>query len=244
MGIHTPNLDFLLKFRGRSLGEMLILGRQGFHITPHLVDAHYIAAAEALLKNYDPSAQLESFNDGGFADPLFIYLGATSVTTLDASPYEGAQIIHDLNQPVPRELHSRFGAVFDGGTLEHVYDIPTAFRNVTAMLKPGGLFLMATVANNFLGHGLYQFSPELLWRAFAPEAGFEIELMQLVDEAPTPQPIDCIDSIRAGKRQEIRVTHGCTLLMMAARKVSEGAAHAVYQSDYKTIWDASAKAQS
>jgi hypothetical protein len=39
---------------------------------------------------------------------------------------------------------------------------PWCFRNVKAMLKPGGLFLLASPANNWLGHGLYQFNPDLL----------------------------------------------------------------------------------
>jgi hypothetical protein len=232
MGVHIPVLDFLLKFRARALGDMLILGRQGWHIPLKHNHPEYIAA-DALLKRYDPGATLESLHEGGYADPLFRYLGATSVTAMDASPYEGAQIIHDLNEPVPPDMRNRFDCIFDGGTIEHVYDVPATFRNVAAMLKVGGLFLLCDGANNFLGHGLYQFSPELLWRAFSREAGFRIELMQLVDESSAPEPKDCKDM--EGRRQEIRHTAGSTLLLMAARKIRDATAK-VYQGDYVAAW--------
>jgi 2-polyprenyl-3-methyl-5-hydroxy-6-metoxy-1,4-benzoquinol methylase len=53
--------------------------------------------------------------------------------------------------------------VFDGGTLEHIFDYPTAIKNCMKMVKPGGHLLLTTPANNWFGHGFYQFSPELFY---------------------------------------------------------------------------------
>jgi hypothetical protein len=236
MGVHIPNLDFLLKFRGRALGDTLLLGRQGFHIP--LAEGHpQRLAGQRLLSRYDPAARLEQLTDeSGYCEPLFRYLGATSVRSMDASAYEGADLVHDLNVPVPPELHDRFDCIFDGGTTEHIFDIPAVFRNVGAMLRMGGLFLMSNGANNFLGHGFYQFSPELLWRAFSLANGFQVELMQLVDESDAPQPMHVADPGVTGRREEIRTTNGCTLLLMAARKVRLTTAAPVQQSDYQAAW--------
>ncbi len=85
---------------------------------------------------------------------------------------------------------------------------------MSALLKVGGLFLTSNGDNNFLGHGFYQFSPELLWRAFSLKEGYSVELMQLVDESDVPVARSVEDPSVAGRRLEIRGTAGCTLLLM------------------------------
>src|SRR5258708_36741284 len=62
-------------------------------------------------------------------DDFFRALGAKSVDAVDASDFEGATIIQDLNAPLAAHLHSHFDAVIDGGTLEHVFNLPMAFKN-------------------------------------------------------------------------------------------------------------------
>jgi hypothetical protein len=42
------------------------------------------------------------------------------------------------------------------------------------LLKVGGTFVASTPANYFMGHGFYQFSPELFFRLFCPENGFRL----------------------------------------------------------------------
>ena len=84
-------------------------------------------------------------------------------------------MIHDLNQPVNSDAHGRYDCVFDGGTLEHVFDFPTALKSCLEMVKQGGWFITITPANQFCGHGFYQFSPELFYSALSPASGFNIE---------------------------------------------------------------------
>jgi SAM-dependent methyltransferase len=103
------------------------------------------------------------------------------VDVLDNSDYEGASVIHDLNEPVPERLHGRFDVVFDGGSLEHVFEFPTALRSVMAMVKPGGHLIVGTPTNNLSGHGFYQFSPELFHRALGPQSGFRLERMTIAE---------------------------------------------------------------
>ncbi len=43
------------------------------------------------------------------------------------------------------------------------------------MLKAGGYFIQVSNCNNFMGHGFWQFSPELMYRVFCPANGFQLE---------------------------------------------------------------------
>ena len=85
---------------------------------------------------------------------------------MDFSAYEGAAILHDLNEPVGDELKEKFTFVLDGGTLEHIFNFPVAITGAMEMVAVGGHLAIVTGGNNFFGHGFYQFSPELFFRAF------------------------------------------------------------------------------
>jgi hypothetical protein len=93
------------------------------------------------------------------------------------SDFERATHIHDFNQPLPTSLANRFSVVFDGGTIEHVFNIPQAFKNCMEMIRIGGHFIQANVANNYMGHGFWQFCPELIYRIFSRENGFQIKVV-------------------------------------------------------------------
>ena len=97
------------------------------------------------------------------------------VSSVDASDYERATHIHDFNQPLPASLANRFSVVHDGGTIEHVFNIPQAFKNCMEMVRVGGHFIQVNVANNYMGHGFWQFCPELIYRIFSRENGFQIK---------------------------------------------------------------------
>ena len=237
MGVDIYVMDFLLKFRGRQLGDTLCLGRQGFHVKNDEL-------ANSVLQTYDKSVSIKDISgSSGYCEDFFLYLGSKSVKSLDYSDFEGADIIHDLNFSVSSELDGRFDCIFDGGTIEHIYDFPTVISNVKRMLKVGGVFFMVDGANNFLGHGLYQFSPELLWRTFSRENGFEIELMQLVDDTGRPKPRDVPDPAVLGHRSNMLMSTARTYVVMAARKTLEThkAGNKVYQSDYVAAWQKSIK---
>jgi len=116
----------------------------------------------------------QQLEDTSFAESFFRELGADSVESIDASEFEGATIIADLNRPLPESLRRRFSVVFDGGTLEHVFDIATALRSCLDMVELGGHYLGTSPANNWPGHGFYQISPELVFRTLSQDSGFEI----------------------------------------------------------------------
>jgi hypothetical protein len=59
---------------------------------------------------------------------VFKSLGARSIASLEASAFEGAKFVHNLNQPVGNEFKQRFDLVYDGGMLEHIFNFPVASR--------------------------------------------------------------------------------------------------------------------
>ena len=50
------------------------------------------------------------------------------------------------------------------------------------MVKTGGHLMLFTPANNYFGHGFYQFSPELFYRVLSKENGFEVRRMVVLED--------------------------------------------------------------
>ncbi len=175
----------------------------------------------------------------GLCEALLRHLGAHHVDSLDYSAYEGATILHDLNEPVPTSWRERFNVVIDGGSLEHVFNYPIAFKNCMQMVAPGGKLLIITPSDNQCGHGFYQLSPELFFRAFSKENGYNVETAFLRVGAGDSEPevIGLIDPALDGRRREIR-TANPTLLYVAAKRVEIIDLFQKWpqQSDYLTTW--------
>lgn len=169
-----------------------------------------------------------------YSDGLLRALGAEHLDAIDVSTYEGASVVLDLNRPAPESLHGRFTAVIDGGTLEHVFDVPQAFRNVAALLRVGGHFVSVNGTNNFMGHGFYQFSPELFFRVLSPQNGFELESLVLTETHRDSYWYEATDPAVVRERLEVVNGHP-TYVMVRARKIAETPLFATIpqQSDYR-----------
>src|SRR5689334_5235203 len=125
MGFERNAAALLMKLRreGVSFGRVVTLGRQ---------DVHLDAASFAALRH---RLNLSDAAPPPYADPIIQAMGASTVEAMDYSDYQGATLLHDLNQPIPIEWHERFDLVLDGGTLEHVFNLPTALASCMQMLK-------------------------------------------------------------------------------------------------------------
>jgi hypothetical protein len=187
---------------------------------------------------YFPSEKklLDIFSNNKYAENFFHLLGAEIVESLDASSFEGATIIHDLNTPIPENLKNRFTTIIDGGLLEHVFNFPVAIKNCMEMLQVGGTFIISTITNNMMGHGFYQFSPELFYRVFSQENGFELNRMILY-ENPDHKWYQVMDPAIVGCRVGVQNCKQIDLLIIAKKK----AAIPIFlsypqQSDYTQLW--------
>lgn len=90
---------------------------------------------------------------------FFQLLGVEKLVTIDVSDYELAEVIWDLNHPLPAGLVGAFDTVIDSGTIEHVHDVHSALRNVNRLTAANGRIIHFTPASNYIDHGYHQLSP-------------------------------------------------------------------------------------
>ena len=115
---------------------------------------------------------------------FFRALGFDEVVACDISDQEGAEILLDLNQPVPEKLHGSFDVVFEAGTIQHVFHLPNVFRNIHALLKPGGRVIHGmSPSHNHVDHGFYMFSPTLFHDYYSANA-YRIEASYVFEYRP------------------------------------------------------------
>jgi hypothetical protein len=217
-------------------GYRFILSRQGVKYTRTVM----IGRHQLFLDERDLAVRgITGVTPTGYADDLFRHLGAEVVDSIDASPYEGATIVHDMNEPIARSLHGRYTAVVDSGSLEHIFNFPVAVANCMNLVRPGGHLLLIAPANNQLGHGFYQFSPELFFRVLSPAYGFEPPQVLVKDSRRHSGPwLEVQDPARIGGRAEL-VSHRVQYLYIQARRTDDRAVDfstAPQQSDYVAAW--------
>lgn len=228
MGIDIDGFRFLTACHrdGVSFARSAMLGHQNVSgISP------------ALLRDSNLNQEaLDDLVDGGFADPLFAAMGAEQVVSIDASGFEEASEVFDLNDELPDHLKHGFSAVLDGGTIEHVFDVRQALTNAMDMVEMGGHLMLITPTSGSSGHGFYQFSPELLWRVLSQDNGFSIERFLLKDRSAR-RWYEVADPEVLGRRVEFR-TKGTTYLYICAKRSRQVPLFETVpqQSDYTRAW--------
>ena len=233
MGVDAAGVRFLCaaKALGVDFTDTATIGRQ--HLIADAADLR--AAFAALGVTLDPAEFLRA---NKYADAFFELLGARRVESVDFSDYEGATHIHDMNRPLPEGLRARFSLVHDGGTLEHVFNVPQGIRNCMEMVRVGGHFTQETVANNCMGHGFWQFSPELIYRVFSEANGYKVEAVLLREMVPGGAWYAVRDPEQVRRRVEL-CNRRPTYIFTIARRVAEADifARTPQQSDYVAAWD-------
>lgn len=235
MGFDIHGVRFLLAARasGVSFRRSATIGRQGLHITPEDLGGVLRQFGQPL----DAAQVRQLYAADGYAEPLLRLLGAEEVCSLDASAYEDATRVQDMNQPLPADLQAGFTAVIDSGSLEHIFDFPQALRNCMQMAQVGGHLLLLTPANNFMGHGFYQFSPEVFFRALSADNGYALERILIYESFHDAPWYQVAAPEKVGRRVELLNSFHTHLLVQARRS----AEHAIFaappqQSDYVTEW--------
>ncbi|MBV0911442.1 class I SAM-dependent methyltransferase [Anianabacter salinae] len=178
--------------------------------------------------------------DDHYAEDALFELGFGHVESLDYSPSEGAQHIADLNRPVDESLHEQFDFIFDGGTIEHVFNVAQALENVFKMLRPGGIFASANGMNGWWAHGFYQFNPDLVYSFWKRSAGCEVmNCMALPTHQKFPA-VDLPDPAEFGRRLRglgQQLPQSRVYLYYEVRKSEEAVLQGpALQSDYVSRW--------
>lgn len=123
------------------------------------------------VKDFCKSAEIDVGNldfpadqKGLTAKKFFTFLGFEQCIALDVSDYEGAEIVHDLNEEnLSSDYYESADLIIDAGTLEHVFHLPNALNTIFLLLRPGGMVYHHSPSNGYLDHGFYQFSPTLFY---------------------------------------------------------------------------------
>ena len=237
MGINTAFAQLLVqaKIQGVNLQNTLTIGRQSLTVPRKELTE---IACKLGLSSVD-----ENFSSSFADDFLKTALGASSLTSIDYSDYQDADIVHDLNQPIPEEWSNKFDTLIDGGTIEHIFDIKQVLSNYMNLVKPGGNIFILTTANNLCGHGFYQFSPEFFYRVFDKQNGFETKEMVLIESpllsVEKSSHVNCFyvsDPANIEKRIQL-VNNKPTMIFVHAQKFSDEIpfANPPLQSDYSNI---------
>ena len=237
MGISPHGAKFLLHARaaGVNFADTATIGRQGLYVTPaemrHVFDAFGQSADDGEIEALCRGA-------AGYAEPFFAHLGAVRTDSFDFSDFEAATFTHDMNTAIPERFHQRYSLVLDSGTLEHIFNFPTAIRNCMEMVRVGGHFVSITPANNFFGHGFYQFSPELYFTVLAPENGFAVRTMMAFEDTRNAVWYEVRSPHDVRERVTLQNSEPVYLCIIAERTADRPIfAHTPQQSDYVVRWN-------
>lgn len=233
--IQTVKLLLLAKRIGVDFGEMLTIGRQDVLVASADMISVFGQFGQRLN---DCEAGRLAGRDDRFSDALFRRLGADRVDALDISSFEGATLVHDLNTPLPLEMTERFSVVFDGGTLEHVFNCTQALANYMALPRVGGHLLIAVPSNNEMGHGFYQFSPEFFFRTLTPDNGYRLHGVFVVPMFQDADWLMARDPASIGRRVGFNAPRKPSYLFVIAERIADVPIFAgtPQQSDYSAEW--------
>lgn len=232
MGISSSAVALLLTAQsiGCKFGDAATLGKQSFWPSRRGLDV-LLPAFGCDWKSDDLMNAVS-----GDGSRFLKLLGADNVTEFDASAYEGASVVHDMNVPVPDPWKGRFDLLYDGGSIEHIFDTRQVIQNITDLIRVGGVFVGVTTANNLLGHGFYQFSPELFYRVFCRHNGWDTVCVLLCEhQAHPPRFWSVTDPELLGHRIELQNAEQL-YLMIITKKVAQVEFVPPQQSDYSAAW--------
>lgn len=232
MGIDIHNLNLLAHAQdlGVRYDRTLAIGRQALFIEGFELEAHRrLRQLPALNEPALASGQPRYF------EPLAEqWLRAALAESVDASAYENATHIHDMNLPWASgapELGS-YDAVLDFGCLEHVFNFPVAWRNCVDLCRVGGHVLHSLPANNLSGHGFYQFSPELFFNLYQEKNGFEMRGLYFAMKGDRLHWWKVANPMDVKRRVNLCNSHEVYMLVIARKLRELGPLPAPQQSDY------------
>ncbi len=216
--LHT--LPFVNKKRAVTLGRQEIHSPDGME--------HFLTKYGYPSKHYT-----------GFCEVFLKDMGFETVDSIDNSPFEGATIVHNMNQPIHVQPYD---FILDGGTIEHIFNTPQVCENIINLLNVGGVYLSITPNNNFSGHGMYQFSPEFYLSAFSEEYGMKVMELYLAKVGTGIEEWINVNSYQGGRNTSSFRTNDEVYIIAIIQKVSMERKSLIHQSpnqySYELDWKA------
>jgi hypothetical protein len=232
MGFDINGVKLLIKAKQFNVNfeKVITIGRQGLHLSEEEMRSLLIKA------NLISNDNFEAFKTIKYTNSFLELLGAKIIDSLDVSDYEEATIIHDLNLPLPNSFNFKYTLLIDGGSLEHIFNFPVAIKNCMELIQLNGYYIGITPTNNFLGHGFYQFSPELYYRIFSQSNGFRVIKMYFYVDKKDTAIYEVLDPLELRQRVTM-VNMFPSYLFVIAQKIEEKEVfkEMPQQSDYEHL---------
>lgn len=233
MGIQNNGVKFIFNAHnnGASFGESLTIGRLGLRSQRHQLQ-------DLLLQEGIDKAQDITWVTEMKTEDILSLLGALNIDSLDYSDYQNCTIVHDLNNPLPEAYHRKYDAVIEGGTIEHVFNAPSAIKSCMDAVKEGGRIYIMQNGPNFYGHGFYTFGPEFFFSILTPRYGFELEHFLIYDLSEPDKLYTVHDPGLTGESARV-ITGQPSSVLIQARRIGEGEdfmRSPPNQSGYETLW--------
>jgi hypothetical protein len=144
-------------------GSVLMIGRQTIHLTPErfaeLMREEGMSIDPAIPVSLDTTTQ-KGAGRGFISDAYFFkVLGADNVIAIDVSDYEGAEIVHNLDTPIPAHLEGKFDFICNGSVLDNMFNPIMGLTNISKLLAPAGRVIHFEHSSNTVNNAYLQFSP-------------------------------------------------------------------------------------
>lgn len=238
MGLDINGVQFILYAKSLDVdfSRSAMIGRQFLCLSPSNLKTILVKFGFSFNEEIIKSIFNE---DSGYAEEFLRCLGAEDIHSVDYSDYEGATHIHDMNQEIPESFRQQYSMVLDSGSLEHVFNFPVAIKNCMEMVKVGGHYLGITPANNRMGHGFYQFSPELFFNIFTHENGYElVNVIAFEENLKAKAKWFSVKSPASVKGRVTLINSNPVYLMVVAKRVDNITPFVItpQQSDYVSTW--------
>ena len=218
MGINLHAFNFINKISKEvEFKNTLTIGKQKISADKYVVNK--IVNDETIKSKYIDEYLIKHFK-------------SSNVDVLDVNSYEDANIIHDLNEVIPKNLEQKYDTIIDGGSLEHVFDVKTSFNNLKKMCKVNGVIIHISPTNNHCGHAFYQFSPNLFYSFYSEDEGFKDTQIFLCKEYDSNNWYKIKkENYKNNKRIDIS-TDEETLILCYSIKTNLNNSKIIQQSDY------------
>ena len=244
MGILRAHVHILARERTAHpvRGQVLTLGQQALYADLQTVEnvlRSHACPHLSLPPGFDTSSKFKDDNIN--AGTLLRLLGAEGVHVMDVSSFEGADILHDLNVPVGPQYESKFDVVFDSGTLEHIFDLPTALTSISRMVPVGGQVILMNPCSNAVDHGFYSISPTLYFDFFRINGFGEFSCYLLEgSNVDASKPVRVFEYGAVGDGYSFSSSRLLSLAFFATKQTRVSEFRRPMQKYYSNVWDSTA----
>jgi len=143
-----------------------------------LIEEHFSSLIDQNMKIRSDSENIKKWHsiksEEGIIDTndFFNKIGCEA-DYFDFAKVRGDEIVADLNYSISEMYHGQYDCVIDTGTLEHCFNVGTAFINMCKLAKSDGGVILTAAPLNKMNHGFWNFSP-CLYADFIEQNNFTL----------------------------------------------------------------------